>query len=121
MAKINFTSKGKEDEVVTEVETPEVETPEVETSEVQPAQLTKKTKELSANVQKVQEFLKSKGQEGATANVIAKHLELIAADATKEQVKKIEHDVRVIARKAVDISGGSRLVRNGRNKIYQIL
>jgi hypothetical protein len=88
----------------------------------QPKAEESKEKKENGTVVKIQDFLKSKGQEGATAVQIGEHLGLIKSEMSKEETKSAAKKVRKFARDAVDgIDGGKRDVRNGKNKVYQIL
>lgn len=109
MAKINLKNS--------EVEETKVEETKVEETKVEETQ---EKQELSGDSKKIYDFLKSKGSEGATANNIAVHLGWLTKDSSKEEKKEQEYKVRRLVRSVVDKQGGSREVRNGRNKVYQI-
>ena len=75
----------------------------------------------SGTVLQIVTFLKSKGKDGASANEIGKNLGWVKDGMSKEDLKTTEKKVRTFARVAVDTNNGKRDVRNGRNKVYQIL
>lgn len=83
-----------------------------------------KPKTDSENNKKVHAFLVQRGKDGAQASDIAIHLGFIGkdTDAKSEEFKMACKKIRKIARDVVDnAKGGSREVRNGRQKVYQIL
>jgi len=83
-----------------------------------------KVKADSENNKKVHAFLVQKGKDGAQANDIAIHLGFIEKDVDpkSDEFKAACKKVRKICRDVVDnAKGGSREVRNGRQKVYQIL
>lgn len=82
-----------------------------------------KAKTDSENNKKVHAFLVQKGKGGALASDIAIHLGFMTkdTDAKSEEYKSACKKVRKIARDVVDSApNGSREVRNGRQKVYQI-
>jgi len=90
-----------------------------------PAQTTEaKPKAQNEDAKKIHAFLVQKGKDGAQASDIALHLGWIEKDADPKSpdFKAACKKVRKLARDVVDNSnGGSRTVRNGRQKVYQIL
>jgi hypothetical protein len=96
-----------------------------EVAQAAPAPATEvKTKSESETNKKVHAFLVDKGKDGAQASDIALHLGLIEKDADpkSDEFKAACKKVRKIARDVVDnAKGGTREVRNGRQKVYQIL
>ena len=83
-----------------------------------------KPKVDSENNKKVHAFLVQRGKDGAQASDIAIHLDFIKADEDPKspEFKTACKKVRKIARDVVDNDPkGSREVRNGRQKIYQIV
>ena len=83
-----------------------------------------KVKADSENNKKVHAFLVQKGKDGAQASDIAIHLGFIEKDTDPKsaEFKAACKKVRKIARDVVDGDPkGSREVRNGRQKIYQIV
>lgn len=105
--KINVEEKGKDKEA----------TPATAPVEAKP-------KVDSENNKKVHAFLVQRGKDGAQASDIAIHLDFIKADEDPKspEFKTACKKVRKIARDVVDNDPkGSREVRNGRQKIYQIV
>ena len=95
-----------------------------ETPVVTAAPAEAKPKADSENNKKVYAFLVQKGKDGAQASEIAIHLGFIEKDTDPKssEFKQACKKVRKICRDVVDnAKGGSREVRNGRQKIYQIL
>lgn len=83
-----------------------------------------KPKVDSENNKKVHAFLVQRGKDGAQASDIAIHLGFIekGEDSKSSEFKMACKKVRKIARDVVDNDPkGSREVRNGRQKIYQIV
>ena len=84
-------------------------------------------KKESSVVTQVVDYLKSKGEDGATANEVAVQLGYITQEQldnpkeNKEAIKMAGKKTRKHLRDAVDKHGGKREVRDGRTKIYQIL
>jgi hypothetical protein len=91
--------------------------------EATPAPVEAKPKVDSENNKKVHAFLVQRGKDGAQASDIAIHLDFIGKDEDSKspEFKMACKKVRKIARDVVDNDPkGSREVRNGRQKIYQI-
>lgn len=94
-----------------------------EQNQAQASETKKTSRKDSEDVKKTVDFLKSKGEEGATAIEIAVHLGKLDSDPDPKdpETKSVARATRVIARAAVDKHGGKRDVRKGKNKLYQIL
>jgi len=82
-------------------------------------------KEPNSKVKQIQDYLITKKADGATAEAIGVHLGEIKSDMTKQEKAQKCREVRKYARNAVDKAPegytGSREVRTGRNKVYQIM
>jgi len=105
------------------IETPATKEKEAKAPAAAPAAEVK-PKGQSEDAKKVHAFLVQKGKDGAQASDIALHLGLIEKDTDPKSLefKTACKKVRKIARDVVDnAKGGTREVRNGRQKIYQIL
>jgi hypothetical protein len=98
---------------------------EKEAKATAPAQTAEaKPKAQNEDAKKIHAFLVQKGKDGAQASDIAMHLGWIEKDADPKspEFKAACKKVRKLARDVVDnTDGGSRTVRNGRQKVYQIL